>query len=167
MRKLIIVCSLIMIVTTSDAQGVNRGIQPATDSILIKKVFGGYQFYQGNQRLNMKQLVNTMKPNEQAYKIIKTAQSTNAIATVLGFTGGFMVGWPIGTSLSGGDPNWTMAAIGAGLIVVALPLSQKFNKQAKQAVNTYNSSLQANSFWDKNELRFLMTGNGAGFVLNF
>ena len=53
-----------------------------------------------------------------------------------------------------------MAGIGAGLIVVSIPISQSFNKKAKQAVDTYNGGLQTSSFWDKNELKLTMTGNG-------
>jgi hypothetical protein len=141
--------------------------QTEIDSISMKKAFGGYQFYQGEKRLNVKQLVNTMKPNEQAYSQMKTAQSSYTIASIVGFAGGFMVGWPVGTAIGGGDPNWAMAGIGAGLIVVTIPISQKFNKQAKQAVDTYNLGLQETSFWDKRELRFSMTGNGLGLTLRF
>jgi len=78
-----------------------------------------------------------------------------------------MVGWPVGTAIGGGDPNWAMAGIGAGLIVVTIPISQKFNKQAKQAVDIYNLGLQETSFWDKRELRFSMNGNGLGLTLRF
>jgi len=60
-----------------------------------------------------------------------------------------------------------MAGIGAGLIVVSIPISQSFNKKAKQAVDTYNGGLQTSSFWDKNELKLTMTGNGIGLTLNF
>jgi hypothetical protein len=141
--------------------------QTASDSISMKKVFGGYQFYQGEQRLNMNQLVNTMKSNDQAYQQIKSAQSTYTLATIIGGVGGFMVGWPIGTALGGGEPNWTMAGIGAGLIVVSIPITQSFNKKAKQAVETYNGGLQTSSFWDKNELKLSLTGNGIGLTLNF
>jgi len=141
--------------------------QTATDLISMKKVFGGYQFYQGKQRLNMNQLVNTMKPNDQAYQQIKSAQSSYTLATIIGGVGGFMVGWPIGTALGGGEPNWTMAGIGAGLIVVSIPITQSFNKKAKQAVETYNGGLRTSSFWDKNELKLSMTGNGIGLTLNF
>lgn len=141
--------------------------QTASDSISMKKVFGGYQFYQGEQRLNMNQLVKTMKPNEQAYKQIKSAQSTYTMAMIFSYAGGFMVGWPLGTALGGGEPNWAMAGIGAGLIVVAIPISQSFNKKAKQAVDTFNSGLQTSSFWDKNELNLTMTENGIGLTLNF
>jgi hypothetical protein len=103
--------------------------QVSTDSISIKKVFGGYQFYQGDKRLNMNQLVKAMEPNEQAYKEIKSAQSTYTLSTIVGFAGGFMVGWPLGAAVSGGEPNWTMAGIGAGLIVVSIPITQSFKKR--------------------------------------
>ncbi len=165
MRKVIIFCSLVMVTTASYAQEVDRGIQKATDSISMKKAFGGYQFYQGDKKLNMKQLVALMEPDKQAYKMIKSAQSNNTIATILGYAGGFMVGYPLGTSLAGGKPNWTVAGIGAGLIVVAIPISLKTSKQAKQAVNTYNSGLQSVSSWDKNELRFIIKENRAGLAL--
>jgi len=115
----------------------------------------------------MNQLVNTMKPNDQAYQQIKSAQSSYTLATIIGGVGGFMVGWPIGTALGGGEPNWTMAGIGAGLIVVSIPITQSFNKKAKQAVETYNGGLRTSSFWDKNELKLSMTGNGIGLTLNF
>lgn len=141
--------------------------QTSTDSISMKKVFGGYQFYQGDKRLNMNQLVKAMEPNEKAYKEIKSAQSTYTLSTIVGFAGGFMVGWPIGTAIGGGEPNWTMAGIGAGLIVVSIPITQSFNKKAKQAVETYNGGLQTSSFWDKNELKLSLTGNGIGLTLNF
>ena len=35
--------------------------------------------------------------------------------------GGFLIGWPLGTALAGGDPNWTLAAIGAGCVAIAIP----------------------------------------------
>jgi hypothetical protein len=141
--------------------------QTITESISMKKVFGGYSYYKGEKRLNMNQLVTTMKTNELAYTQIKTAKSTYTFASIVAFAGGFMVGWPVGTAIAGGDPNWTLAAVGAGLIVVSIPISQKYNKQAKQAVDTYNGGLKSTSFWNKNELRLSMTGNGAGLTLRF
>ncbi|HOB83872.1 MAG TPA: hypothetical protein PKX27_03385 [Bacteroidales bacterium] len=138
-----------------------------SESITMKKVFGGYQFYQGDKRLNMNQLVNAIKPNEQAYKEIRSAKTTYAITSVFAGAGGFMVGYPIGTAIGGGDPNWTMAGIGAGLIVVSIPLSVKFNKQARQAVNTYNNGSVTGSFWNKSEFKFCFTANGMGLKLRF
>jgi hypothetical protein len=108
----------------------------------MKKGFGGYQFYKVEKRLNMNQLVYAMKSNEQAFSQIKKAQSNYTLASIVGFIGGFMVGWPIGTAIGGGQPNWTMAGIGAGLFIVSIPINQKSNNQAKHAVGIYNSGLQ-------------------------
>lgn len=141
--------------------------QAPSDSITMKKVFGGYQFYQGDKLLKVNQLVNTMKPNEQAYKQIKSAQSNYTMAMIFSSAGGFMVGWSLGTALGGGEPNWAMTGIGAGLIVVAIPISRGFNKKAKQAVDTFNGDLQTSSFWEKKEFNLTMNGNGIGLTLNF
>jgi hypothetical protein len=141
--------------------------QVSTDSISMKKVFGGYQFYQGDKRLSLNQLVDALKPNEQAYQQIISAQSTSTIASIIGGVGGFMVGWPIGSAIGGKEPNWTMAGIGAGLIVVSIPIAQSFNKKAKQAVDTFNGGLQTSSIWDRSELKFSMNGNGIGLTFRF
>lgn len=141
--------------------------QTVSDSISMKKVFGGYQFYQGEQRLNINQLVNSMKPNEQAYKQIKSAKSSYSMAMIFSSAGGFMVGWPLGTAIGGGKPNWAMAGIGTGLIIISIPISQSFNKKAKQAVETFNGGLQTSSYWDKKELKLSMTRNGIGLTLTF
>lgn len=161
MKKIAIIMTLLTVsLTFAFGQNVN-------DAILMKKSFGSYQFYQGDKRLNMRQLVDVMRPNEQAYMQIKSAKSTYTLAAIVGATGGFMVGWPLGTALGGGEPNWVMAGVGAGLIVVSIPITQNFNKKAKQAVDTFNGGLQSNSFWDNRELRLAMTGNGIGLVFRF
>lgn len=141
--------------------------QKTSDSITMKKVFGGYQFYQGERLLKMSDLTITMVLNNEAYKQIKSARSAYTMASILSYAGGFLVGWPLGTAIGGGEPNWTLAGIGAGLIVVSIPIAQSFNKKAKQAVDTYNGGLQTSSFWDKNELNLSLTGNGIGLTLNF
>lgn len=139
--------------------------QTSADSITMKKVFGGYQFFQGDKRLNMSKLIETMQPNGQAYKEVKAAQSTYTLATIIGGAGGFMVGWPLGTALAGGNPNWFMAGIGVGLIVISIPINQKFCKQAKTAVETFNGGVKTGSFWDKTEFRSTFSGYGIGLTM--
>lgn len=141
--------------------------QSGTDPITLKKVTGGYQFFQADKMLTANQLVNAVKSNEQAYTIIKTAKSSYSFASVLGFAGGALVGWPLGTAMGGGEPEWAMAGLGAGLILIAIPISQNFNKKAKEAVDLYNGGLKESSFWDKNELRVTSTRDGVGLTLVF
>jgi hypothetical protein len=161
MKKIAITMALLIAGMTSTFAQVD------SDSISMKKVFGGYQFYQGEQRLNMRQLVNTMKPDPLAYDQIRSAKSSYNLAMVFSYAGGFMIGWPLGTAIAGGDPEWVLAGIGAGLIAITIPISRSFNKKAQKAVDTFNEGLAAMSFWKRSELSVSTTGNGVGLVLRF
>jgi hypothetical protein len=141
--------------------------QNTTDTISMKKKSGGYVFYQVEKRLTMSQLIMTLKPNEQAYKQLKSAQANYTMGQVLGYAGGFIIGYQIVNALWNSEINWRMAGLGAGLIVFAIPLSQSFNSKAKQAIDTYNSDLQSISYREKSEIQFSITENGIGLVLRF
>lgn len=146
---------------------LNSFAQTEPDTIHIDKVFGGYRFSQGQKFLTVGQLVKIMEPNEMASRKIKKARSSNVVANVFGGAGGFMIGYPIGTQLGGGDPNWSLAAIGAGLVVVSIPFTQSFNKQAIEAVSIFNEGLKNSSIRQKTELYLTMNGYGIGFRLIF
>lgn len=161
MKRIIVILTLLLMIFSATYG------QTANDSIQMKKVFAGYQFYQDGKRLTVSQLVKAMQPNEQAYQAIRQAQSSYTLASVIGGAGGFMVGWPLGAALAGGKANWTMAGIGAGLIVVSIPISSKFNKQAKNAVENFNAGLRPIAFWDTHELRIASSGNGVGLLFHF
>ncbi len=136
--------------------------------IEIKKVFGGYKYYQDGENLRIGKLVKIMESNPQAFGIIKKAQSNNTIAYIMGVTGGGLIGWQTGTNSAGGDANWALAGLGAGLIVVGIPISLGVEKKKKQAVELYNSSLNSttnNEF--KPEFKVMTNGNGIGLSMIF
>lgn len=136
--------------------------------IEMEKVFGGYEYSQNGKRMTMGDLVKRMESNSQAFELIKKAQTNNTLASIIGFAGGGLIGWPIGTALGGGDANWTLAGIGAGIIVVGIPISSSANKKAKQAVELYNSSLNSTSFYEfKPEFIIIANGNGIGLSMTF
>ncbi len=141
--------------------------QASRDSIQYKKINGDLRFYQDGNRLRWFEVADFMEPNPQAYQAMKSARSTRAQGTIIGGAGGFMAGWAIGGAIGGGEFDLATLGIGAGLIVVALPLSAASNKKAISAVTLYNRGLQSSSFWERSELRFSMNGNGAGFTLRF
>ena len=68
-----------------------------------------------------------MKDNPEAYQYISKAKSTAGFANVLGFAGGFMIGWPIETALGGGKPNWILAGVGCGFLIITIPISNSAN----------------------------------------
>jgi len=136
-----------------------------SDSILTKTSFGGYSFSQGDKQLKVREMVAMMEDNPTALPYMKSASSSHAFASVLGLAGGFMIGWPIGSAIAGGDPNWALAGIGAGLIVVSIPVIRSFNRKATKAVDIYNGDLQTQN--RQTSLHFIINNHGTGLALRF
>lgn len=144
-------------------------IFPGTaQTIESEKVFGGYRFSQNGVTLNANDLKAQLDTNAESAELLKKARTNNTIATILATAGGAFVGYPLGTALGGGDANWTLAGVGAGLIGVAIPFSSSANKRAREAVDTYNVRINT-----KENLAFqpqleLTTGaGGLGLALRF
>lgn len=70
----------------------------------MTKNFWGVKFTQNGRLLKPREVLNIMQGDDEAYAAFKKAKSNYDGATVLGVVGGFMVGWPIGTAIGGGDP---------------------------------------------------------------
>ena len=100
-----------------------------------------------------------------AYEFIKKAKTKNAISTIIGSLGGGLIGYPLGQSLASGDANWTLAGIGAGLVVVGIPISSRANKNAQKAVELYNSSMEEGTS-TKTVTQFKIIGNREGIGLS-
>lgn len=109
----------------------------------IKKVFGGVKVMQGGQLLRMNQLHDIMKSNSEAFAVFKKAKSNNGVASVFGAVGGGLIGWPLGTAAGGGDPNWGLAGVGAGFILLAIPFGASSGKHMIKAVDIYNGKNSA------------------------
>ena len=96
------------------------------------------KFTRDGQVLKPREVLELMKADDRAYPVFKKAMANYNAAQVLGFAGGFLVGWPLGTALGGGDPNWGLAAGGGALILCSIPLTVSFKKHAATAVDIYN-----------------------------
>jgi hypothetical protein len=116
-----------------------------SEPLSYEKVFGGYTYYQGNRILNMNSMMSLMQSNPEAYKLLRKGKSQSDLATVMGFAGGFAFGWPVGTWIGGGEPNWTLAAIGAGIFLASVPIQINANKKILQSVRKYNDDLSTTS----------------------
>lgn len=158
MKKTILSLLIVLVTTTiCDAQKIE-----------MEKVFGGYKYTQNGIMLTMNDLVKTMESNQQAFELIKEAQSCNVLASIIGGAGGALIGFPLGTAAGGGEANWTLAGIGAGLVVIGIPISSKVNKKSKRAVEIYNTGLDTTSFNEfKPEFKILANGNGIGLSMRF
>lgn len=137
--------------------------QKMTDTIQIeKKLVTTYTLY--GEKLTPRQMLDIMQVNPAAYDIMKKAKRNNDIGQVFGIAGGFLIGFPIGTAIAGGDPNWLLAGIGAGLVGVSIPFSIKYNKNARAAVAVYNDGIRSLGYQEL-EMKLGFTGNGIGLTV--
>ena len=134
----------------------------------IEKVFGGYKYTHNNELISIGDLASIIESNTKAFEIIKKGRSSRNISGILGFAGGGLIGWPLSSSLAGGKANWTLAGIGAGLIVTSIPISSKANKNINKAVNLYNTSfIKTSNNFSEPELNILANTNGLGLSMTF
>jgi hypothetical protein len=136
--------------------------------IEIEKVGGGHKFTQNGQVLTIDNLSRKVASNEESLRLINKAKTSGTFATILGYAGGGLIGWPVGTAIGGGKANWGIAGIGAGLLAIAFPVAAGADKKTKQAVELYNASLNPTSFiHSKPELNVVANANGIGLSVSF
>jgi hypothetical protein len=158
MRKSIIVGFLLTVFFNLYGQN-----QP--DSITVKNRLGPV-FQQNGKNLTPGKLLTITKSNQEAYSEMKIANNNYLASMVFQLPGGFLIGYPIGAALAGGDPNWTLAAIGAGLVVVSIPFISAYNKHAKNAVSIFNKGLKYSSMV-RPDFKLGITYNGIGIRISF
>ena len=118
--------------------------------------------------MTMNELVKTMEGNQEAFKLIKKAQANTTVASIIGGVGGALIGYPLGTALGGGEADWSLLGIGAGIVVIAIPIASNANKNAKNAVELYKASLNPTSYNQfKPKFEFISNRDGLGLTLRF
>src|SRR5688572_9654367 len=114
--------------------------QSSTDSIQIVRK-NGLKFSQHGKILKPAELLTIMKPNSEAYTIMKKAKGSRDIGTIIGSVGGFMVGWSIGGLIGKGEIDTKLLIAGGALVIASIPFGSSYNSNATKAVNTYNDGL--------------------------
>jgi hypothetical protein len=151
MRKLLLILLLIGSFLPSMAQSFTEPIEIKGNKQTI--------FYQYGTKLSPRQIIYIVQENPEATLYMKRAKSNSDAATFFSFTGGMLIGWPVGTMLAGAKPNWTIAGIGMGIFMVSLPFNTAFQKHARNAVETYNEGLEP---FVKNPVNYKLSVNGNG-----
>jgi len=140
--------------------------QSSSDSIVSEKTGLGYRYYSNGQKLTGFELVEKLKTNDQSWEKYNQAKGISLIANIFAASGGALIGWPIGTAIGGGDPNWVLAGVGAGLAVIGITIATGADKKIKQAVEIYNQGVGVSSMRVK-EIRVGMTSGGFGLCVRF
>ena len=157
--KYILIC---VIVTLSILQ---CSAQVQQEPIVVRKEMG-VVFYRNNKKLSPKLLMDITRGNSEAYKEMKIAKTNYDIGYVFGFAGGFLVGWPLGTAVAGGEANWSLFGVGAGLIAVSIPFTVAYSKHAQKAVKIHNDNLTQTGL-NSLEYKIGLSNNGLGVRLLF
>ena len=107
-----------------------------------KKCLGTRYTYQGKPLIKLADFFPIIENSPEAVSQVQKARTNRGIASGFSFAGGFFIGWPAGQALVGAeDPNWVLAGVGGGLVVVGIVFGVKSDKQLKKGVNIYNESI--------------------------
>jgi hypothetical protein len=137
MRYIILLFSFMMLCIGNHLFG-----QELTDTIESKKTSLGQSYYLGNERLTLKRLTEITVPNALAHNEIKQAQICNVFGCVFGIVGGACIGYPLGVLIGGGKPNWIIAGVGAGCLLIGIPIAIVGDKHVAKGVALYNKGIQ-------------------------
>ena len=132
----------------------------------LTKKGGSYKISQNGEILKYQALKSVMESNSTALAILKKGKGSDAFAQTLAGIGGALIGFPLGQAIGGGDANWVLAGVGAGLVGISIPISSGANKKIKQAVELYNSGLKTTYNFDP-QVKMSITGSGIGLVMQF
>lgn len=89
------------------------------------------------------------------------------VATIFAGIGGGLIGYDAGTWIAGGETNWTLAAIGAGCVAVAIPFGIIGANRCKRYATTNHSDSYYVAKKPTKQLYFTSSGNTVGLMLNF
>lgn len=150
---------------------IGKGVESKAqnvDTLYLKSTFWGSKFYKGDNIYGINGVLEELAANEQPYNLMLSAKRDNSFAQIFGGAGGLLIGWPIGTAIGGGDPDWTLAEIGAGLIAISILISINFKKKANQALYDHNALMATSARWHyKPTYHFGLSGNGLQLRIQF
>ncbi len=156
-KILLSISCLLFVIFTCSAQKINS-----------EKVFAGYKFTQNGKPLKIKEVAKIVSGNMEARKLMRSAKSNIEMGTILSGIGGFLIGWPIGSAIGGGEPNWLLAAGGVVAAGIGIPLSNSGFKRARQSVRIYNKSLPNTSGSQfKPQFHLAASQQGIGLLIKF
>ena len=141
------------------------GLASFGQQVHMIKTFGGARFEMDTLTLTMRQVLEVIYDNQNAYNEFKSAKVKYGISGVLGFGGGLLVCIPLVTAGVGGKPEWTFAAVGGAMILGSIPFTRSFYRHAANALEEYNAKFQTGKLRVKPS--FYFTGTGAKIVLRF
>lgn len=140
--------------------------QVPQDTIQTVKKGMGTRYMMNGTTLTWGELISITGTNAQASEEIKAARRNSSVANIFAGAGGFMMGWPLGTAIGGGEPNWTLFGIGVATALVSVPFVISSQKHLSNGIKTYNRGVGGLSFRET-KLILGSSPHGLGFEIVF
>lgn len=123
-------------------------------------------FVKDGEILSERELFQTVRTVPAARSKLRTAETERDIANVFGFVGGALVGYPFGTMIAGGEPNWVLSVAGSAFLMVGIPMALSYPDKLKGVIKTYNRRVGELSYRAA-EIRMGLVRNGIGVEVRF
>lgn len=110
--------------------------------ILVKQKGLVFAYYHEGRQISKEELHKVLDSHTEATKELRMGYKNKLPAILLRVAGGLLLGYQVGTHISGGQSNWGMAGAGASMITLSIPFSGAAMKREQVAVQRYNTGLQ-------------------------
>jgi hypothetical protein len=116
--------------------------QSIADTIEIRKHKGSERYYYHGLKISTQQVEQIVMQNDSVYRIIQKAKTMQGVSVVLSFSGGFILGWGISSSLLAGEFMPLGVVGGIALIVTSIPFEVSFKNGMRRSIQTYNNGIR-------------------------
>jgi hypothetical protein len=113
------------------------------DSVTVDRGFLGNKFRQDGNLLKPGSVQNVLLDHPESRSDASAARTWTYVALVPAAAGGFMLGWPVGAALAGGDFNAPLFFTGVGVAAVGMALGKYASNRLATAAEKYNAALPA------------------------
>ena len=137
-----------------------------SDSIVRQKKQKTWYYAYNGKIIDNKELRQILSHNNQASKKFNQSRNTGLISSVLALGAGLLIAVPVENLMEGQKADWSPAALGFGLALVAFPIASFSDHQKDQSVNIYNQGVSRKSTVQKS-IKIGLTNSGIAICLKF
>ncbi len=121
----------------------------------------------GANAITLNDAVALSKEVPEANALFIKAKNQSNGGTFFAVVSGGLIGWPLGTALGGGDPEWPLLGIGVALLIPTFTLANSAKDNAIQAIDIYNREVHGLEPKDGTAWKLKPTNDGYGLVFFF
>lgn len=141
---------------------------PAFNSFAQEELSTGKGLLAFNQTTFQQTKQDNMPAPYGGYRQRSCTNVLTITGNVFAFVGGGLIGWPVGTLIGGGEPEWILAGIGAGCIAIGIPLAIIGTKRCnRMSLNMNESDIIYVKHTRPMQLEVAGIGNTVGLQLTF